>query len=252
MNIKMYVQNEKWIAGMTMKDMTEPEHFNMALHACQNENAVLQNRQQLANFLNCELDDFVCAEQTHSANFYQVIHPDKGRGADKLETAIPATDALYTYEPNLLLCSFHADCVPVFFYHEVRGVVGVIHSGWQGTVKEISLKLFEHLIQVEQCDPKDFHVQICPALSQRKFEVDEDVFVQYKALGYADKWIEYRHQTGKYHIDNQQTVKEQCLLAGIPEDCIHIDTTCTFQSPAGFSYRQDKQSGRHLCFIMKK
>ncbi len=83
----MYVQNEKWIAGMTMKDMTEPEHFNMALHACQNENAVLQNRQQLANFLNCELDDFVCAEQTHSANFYQVIHPDKGRGADKLETA---------------------------------------------------------------------------------------------------------------------------------------------------------------------
>lgn len=248
----MYVHNEKWVAGMTMKDETQPEDFNMALHACENPDHVLKNRRQLANFLNCELEDFVCALQTHSANFYQVTHMDKGRGADELETAIPDTDALYTYKPNLLLCSFSADCVPVIFYHEKSGATGVIHSGWQGTVKEISLKLFQHLIQVEQCDPNDFHVQICPALSQEKFEVDEDVYVKYKALNYADDWIEYNERTGKYHIDNQQTVKKQCLLAGIPEDRIQVDPTCTFQSPNGFSYRQNRKSGRHLCFIMKR
>ncbi|MBO0991894.1 polyphenol oxidase family protein [Bacillus sp. SD088] len=252
MNIKMYINNEKWLAGMTMKDEDQLENFNMALHACQDREAILQNRRQLARFLNCELGDFVCAEQTHSANFHQVVHADKGRGADKLETAVPVTDALYTYEPNILLCSFNADCVPVFFYHEPNGVAGVIHSGWQGTVKEISLKLFKHLIHDNQCDPNGFHVQICPALSQEKFEVDEDVYVQYKDLGYADKWIEYNEQTSKYHIDNQETVKQQCLLAGIPENQIQIDYTCTFQSSDGFSHRQDKQSGRHLCFIMKK
>ena len=32
-----------------------------------------------------------------------------------MDTAISNTDALYTLEPNLLLCSFTADCVPVIF-----------------------------------------------------------------------------------------------------------------------------------------
>lgn len=252
MNSKLYVQNDQFIAGMTLRDHTMLENNNMALHACKNVNNVLKNRKRLAALLNCEVNDFVCAQQTHSANFHRVTTDDRGRGAEQMDTAVRDTDALYTYEPNLLLCSFAADCVPVIFYNEVNGVVGVIHSGWQGTVKEISLKLFNHLVQVEQCLPSDFRVQIGPALSQEKFEVDEDVFVKYKTLGYADDFIDYNEQTNKYHIDNQQTVKKQCLLAGIPEEQISIDSMCTFKSPDGFSYRQDKQSGRHLAFVMKK
>ena len=62
----------------------------------------------------------------------------------------------------------------------------------------------------------------------------------------------YNGQTLKYHIDNQQTVKKQCELAGIPAEQITIDRTCTYVSTDGFSYRQDKQVGRHLSFIMKK
>ncbi|MCJ7842881.1 peptidoglycan editing factor PgeF [Lederbergia sp. NSJ-179] len=252
MKTKIYVNNEKWVAGITIKDEAELENNNMALHACKNPADVLENRRKLANFLDCRLDDFVCGQQTHSANFYQVTYADKGRGADSVNTAIPDTDALYTYEPNVLLCSFNADCVPVMFYHERSGIVGVIHSGWQGTVKEISLKLFHHLIQGEQCHPNDFHVQVGPAISQEKFEVDEDVYLKYNTLGYADDWIVYNGETDKYHIDNQQVVKKQCRLAGIPEEHITIDSTCTYKSPDGFSYREDKKSGRHLCFVMKK
>ncbi|MBW8349834.1 peptidoglycan editing factor PgeF [Bacillus sp. IITD106] len=252
MKTKLYINDGKVIAGITLKDESEPEGNNMALHACDNLEQVLENRKKLAASLNCGLDDFVCAKQTHSANFHRVELEDKGRGALQMETAIPDTDALYTYEPNLLLCSFNADCVPVIFYHEGTGIVGVIHSGWQGSVKEITLKLFKHLIKEENCDPCDFHVQICPALSQEKFEVDEDVYIKFKDLGYADDFIYYNEQTNKYHIDNQLTVKKQCMLAGVPEEQITIDRTCTYVSEEGFSYRQDKQCGRHLCFIMKK
>ena len=99
----------------------------------------------------------------------------------------------------------------------MNGLIGVIHSGWQGTVKEITSKLFEHLTQVEQCNPSDFHVQIGAALSQEKFEVDEDVDLKFKALGYADEFMYYNEDTRKYHIGNQLTVKRQCELAGIPE-----------------------------------
>ena len=252
MKTNIYVNDENFVAGMTMKDAAELENNNMALHVCENSAHVVENRTKLAASLHCELNDFVCAQQTHSANFYKVTLADKGRGADRMESAIPDTDALYTYEPNLVVCSFTADCVPVIFYNEVEGLVGVIHSGWQGTVKEVTLKLFEHLAQVEQCDPTDFHVQIGPALSQEKFEVDADVYVQFKDLGYAEDFIDFNDQTHKYHIDNQLTVKKQCELAGIPAEQIVIDRTCTFINPDGFSYRQDKQSGRHLCYILRK
>ena len=252
MKTKIYLNNKNFIAGMTIKDSSEYEENNMALHACLNSEDVIENRKKLASFLRCDLDDFICANQTHSANFYKVTSADKGLGADCLDSAIANTDALYTYEPNLLLTSFTADCVPVIFYNEVAGVVGVIHSGWQGTVKETTVKLFEHLKQVEQCNPSDFHVHIGAALSQEKFEVREDVYSKFKNLGYANDFMYYNEQTSRYHIDNQQTVKKQCELIGIPSHQIEIDPTCTYISPDGFSYRQDKESGRHLSFIMKK
>lgn len=251
MKTKLYKNNDI-VAGITLKDTNAPEMGNMALHACVDPDTILKNRQDLAMLLDIELNSFVCANQTHSNNFYKVTAADKGHGATIQDTAIPTTDALYTFESNTVLCSFTADCVPVIFYDDVKGLVGVIHSGWQGTVKEITPAVMKQVIETEGCRPENIYVLLGPALSQEKFEVDEDVYVKFKRLGYAEEFMYFKEETGKYHIDNQLTVKKQCELAGIPSDHIVIDRTCTYKSPEGFSYRQDKKSGRHLSFIMKK
>lgn len=235
-----------------MKDEAEAEDNNMALHTARDPSDVLENRRKLALILGCSPGSFVCANQTHGSNFHRVVASEKGRGAFETESSITDTDALYTYEPDLLLCCFTADCVPLIFTNEDCGVVGVIHSGWAGTVREITLKVFRHLIHVENCDPKAFNVIIGPAISQKNFEVDEDVYTKFNALGYAEDFIYYNEQTRKYHIDNQLAVKKQCEIAGIQPDRIFVDRTCTFESPEGFSYRRDKGTGRHMSFIMKK
>lgn len=251
MNTKIYLNQATHLLGMTLKDSTRPEENNMALHVCKKEATVLENRQVLAQSLGVELNDFVCANQTHSANFYEVKREDPGRGALSLATAIDDTDALYTYEPNIVLCSFTADCVPVLFYHEDTGLIGAIHSGWQGTVKEITLKVLMHLMNAGNA-PTGFHIYLGMALSQDKFEVDQDVYDQFYALGYADEYMYYKKDTNKYHIDNQLTVKKQCELAGVPPEQISLDRNCTFTRQEGFSYREDKQAGRHVSFIMRK
>lgn len=252
MKMKRYKTNENIIAGTTLRDRGQAEDNNMALHACVNYEAVIENRENLATQMDCALTDFVCAHQTHSANVYKVTNVDKGRGATQAHTAIPDVDALYTDEPNLLLCTFTADCVPVIFYNENNGIIGVIHSGWQGTVKEITRKVFKQLANEEQSSPADWHVHIGMALSQEKFEVDEDVYSKFQALGYADEFMYFNDATNKYHIDNQRTVKKQLELAGVPAERITVDQTCTYVSEDGFSYRQDKKAGRHLSFIMRK
>ncbi|MED3661659.1 peptidoglycan editing factor PgeF [Ureibacillus sp. FSL K6-8385] len=252
MTTKIYFNNDRFIAGITLKNEGEAEQNNMALHVCENPADVIENRKKLACFIGCDLRQFVCANQTHSDHVYKVTAQDCGRGAFSSETAIPDTDALYTTEPNIVLCTFTADCVPVIFYSEKDGIIGVIHSGWQGTVKEITRKVFGHIQTNEHCNMEDFHVHIGTAISQEKFEVDEDVYAKFKNLGYANEFIYFNEKTGKYHIDNQQTVKKQCELSGIPSDQIAIDSTCTFKNPQGFSYRENKKAGRHLTFIMKK
>lgn len=252
MELKEYFTNTSYLAGTTLRSNDAPEQNNMALHTCLEENNVLNNREKLANYLATPLANFVCANQTHSDHFHHVTEKDIGRGANDLKSAVSDTDALYTYEPNTVLCSFTADCVPVLFYHETSGLIGAIHSGWQGTVKEITLKLFEHLKQYEQCQLDQVHIQIGMALSQDKFEVDEDVYLKFKALGYADEFMYFNKTTNKYHIDNQQVVKKQCEIAGIPNEQIAVDTTCTFVSEDGFSYRQDRKCGRHMSYIMRK
>ncbi len=251
-NISTYSTPEGFLAGTTLKDLSAPEAGNMALHACESREDILTNRRNLAALLDCAPEDFVCAFQCHSATFRKVTRSDGGRGALNMDTSIPETDALYTFEPNLLLCCFTADCVPLLLYDETTGLAGAVHSGWQGTVREITPKLLAHLLQVENCNPANLHIIIGPAISQAKFEVDRDVQERFKALGYADEFIYYEEKTGKYHIDNKLTVKRQCRLQGIPEENILVDDTCTFTSSHCFSYRRDKSCGRHLSYIMRK
>lgn len=116
MNVKFYENNEQRLLGITLKDARLPENNNMALHICQNAAQIISNREELAQLLHTDVTNFVCANQTHSANFVQITEQQVGNGALELSTAIPDTDGLYTYERNVVISSFTADCVPVLFY----------------------------------------------------------------------------------------------------------------------------------------
>ena len=48
MTIQFYTMPSKFTAGITLKNPNEKEQFNMALHSCEQEQAVLTNREKLA------------------------------------------------------------------------------------------------------------------------------------------------------------------------------------------------------------
>lgn len=252
MNIQFNDLSIETLSGVTLKSTDLFENGNLALHATENDVQIKKNREIFTEQIGVPLKTLTIANQTHSDNLYKVIADDKGRGAITMDTAIPNTDALYTDESGILLGTLTADCVPVTFYDHSKKIVGVIHSGWQGTVKEITRKVFTHLRQYEQSNPDNILVHLGPALSQQKFEVDSDVYEKYIQLGYAEPFMYYDEIKGKYHIDNQKVVQKQCEMVGIPTAQISSDQTCTFLSKNHFSYRENRQAGRHLSFIMMK
>ncbi len=246
------LKNDSIVAGVTLKNNEKPSQFSMSLHTGHVRRDVIQNRKTLAETIGYLLDDFVFAQQTHSANIHKVTAQDKGRGTRLLDDAIYDVDALYTTESNIVLVTMVADCVPIIFYNEKAKIVGVIHSGWQGTVKEIVPKTFETIVHHEKVAIEDFHLYVGFSISQEKFEVDRDVYELFNALGYANDAITYREETNKWHIDTKRVIQRQIEFLGIPSRNVTFDTTCTFLSNDSFSYREEKSCGRHAAFIVQR
>lgn len=248
----IWKNNQKLLAATSLKVVNQPSSFNMALHVNDDAEKVIENREQLAKDFDFDLYKAVFAKQTHSDHIHKVTKEDIGKGAVEYAGAIEDCDALYTREKNICIGVFHADCVPVLIYDPIQEIVCAIHSGWQGTVKEITRKTIEVLINQEGCDPKNLLVYVGPAISQANFEVDDDVVEKVKAMSFDTKdYIYTNQQTKKSYVDNQQLNAQQCRLMGVEAGNIYVDKNCTFANQEKFfSYRRNKDCGRHMSFIM--
>ncbi len=70
--------------------------------------------------------------QVHSAD---AVFADAPRPPD-VEHA--KADIIFTDKPKVTLYMRFADCVPILLYDPQKGVVGLAHAGWLGTVRGVS------------------------------------------------------------------------------------------------------------------
>ncbi len=81
-----------------------------------------------------EVSHFVCSDQTHTTNVRVVTKEDAGAGVVR-ERGYTDVDGPITNEPGLVLSTFYADCVPLFYFVDTEHhAIGLSHSGWRGTV----------------------------------------------------------------------------------------------------------------------
>lgn len=255
--MKKYIivrDNPQYIAGTTLKVEAQPESFNMALHACHSKEAVAINRRRFAKDLNIDLERCVFAQQTHSDHLHKVTSDDLGKGVFDAESAISDTDALYTKEKGVCLGVFHADCVPVLMADPISGLICAIHAGWQGTIQEITSKTIAYLKEHEGVNPENLKVYIGASISQKNFEVDKDVIEKVQAMSFDTSDTYYFNETTqKGYVDNKELNRLQCLNQGVLMKNITVDKNCTYSNDENFfSFRKNKECGRHLSFIMMK
>ena len=132
---------------------------------------VKERRNLLAELLFILPNRFTYVHQSHSDRVMKVTTNDLGKGKDAFECGMEC-DALYTYEKNVPLCIFHADCVPIFFVNEKASLVGIIHAGFKGTMKHVTYKAINEVVNNEGLDIKDFKFYIGPFRQKQSFEVD--------------------------------------------------------------------------------
>lgn len=166
--------------------------LNLSFTRGDDPEAVLKNFGLVGLELGIELEQFVCSHQTHTTNIRQVTKLDAGKGVLK-PLDYENIDGLMTNEPGICLSLFFADCVPVYFYDPVNRAIGVAHSGWKGTVNQISAKMLLCMNKAYGTQAKDVFVVIGPSICQDCYEVSEDVAVEFQKV----------YQIGKNDITRQ-------------------------------------------------
>lgn len=246
-------RNQEYIAGTTLRCSNQAEYNNMALHCGGNAADIIENRKQLAKEIGIPLSQCTFANQTHSDHIVKITQADAGKGAFQVEDAIQDCDALYTGESNLLIGVFTADCVPILLFDPIEKIICAIHSGWMGTTKQITTKALQVLTTQEGCLAENMYAYIGASIAFHSFEVGKEVVEMIQALPFDTAPFITDRKNGKAYIDNKGLNQQMLINSGVPKEHIIIDKNDTFaENESFFSYRRDKQCGRHLSFILRK
>ncbi|MCH5262649.1 MAG: peptidoglycan editing factor PgeF [Lachnospiraceae bacterium] len=217
--------------------------MNLSYTRGDEKEAVDENFRRIADVLGCTLEDIVCSDQTHTVNLRVVSHGDGGKGILRARDYTDI-DGLLTDEPGLVLATFYADCVPLYFVDTKRRAVALAHSGWRGTVARMGRCVTEKMKEVYGTRPEDIVAAVGPSICQACYEVSEDVaeaFTQeFRGHGQTDE-ILINKGGGKYQLDLWRANEIILTEAGIPGEQIQVTDICTcHNSDYLFSHRASR------------
>ncbi len=190
---------------------------------------VMENHRRLAEAVGYDHTKLVFSNQVHETRIYKATAKDAGKGITK-ESDIIEYDGLMTDVVGLPLITFYADCVPIYFYDPVNHVAAMNHSGWRGTVKNISSHMVSNLKKEYGVEPENLICAIGPSICKSCYEVSQDVVDEFEKAGYSHQEtrdIITPKQGGKYLLDLHKANFYNLTGAGVRQENISITDICT-------------------------
>lgn len=226
--------------------------MNLSYTRGDSKEAVDENYRRIADILGCRVESFVCSDQTHTTNIRKVTERDCGKGV-VIPRDYQDVDGLVTDRAEVVLATFFADCVPLYFLDVRQRVIGLAHAGWRGTVGRIGKKMIDMMTAEYGCKRENIIAAIGPSICADCYEVSEDVAVQFEAE-FGNTVLRTGKQPGKYQLDLWKANAEVLLHAGLTPAQIEVTDICTCCNPSLlFSHRASKGKRGNLgAFLMLK
>lgn len=180
--------------------------------------------------------------QKHTSN---VINLDENR-ANFHEN----TDGFVSSRKDIVIFTQYADCLPIYFYDIEKQVIGLSHSGWQGTYDEIGKNTLNIFKNEFKSSLENILIGFGVSISQENYEVSQEFYNKFlkKFTKYQLEKV-FLEKDGKIFFDNQQLNYNLMLSYGIKEENIFKNNLCTYRDNF-HSYRRDKdKAGRNGGYI---
>lgn len=214
-----------------------PYFFNMSFDVGDSSEIVLQNRKFFFKRLELTQETIATQKQVH------------GDVVSFVESAISCgeSDAMITNKPNVGLAISSADCPAIFIFDCKQKVIAAVHSGWRGSQKKILYKVLSKLKHEFNCREENLISYIAPSISQKNYEVGEEVASLFDSRYLIEK-------NSKYLLDLKKINLDILHDFGLRPQNIQVSSLCTFElKDLLHSYRRDGEvSGRALGVIAMK
>lgn len=160
-------------------------------------------------------------------------------------TSFEAYDGMITNRKDLVLVTYHADCVPIFFYAPKEGVIGLAHAGWKGTKEKIVQVMLKKFYRLYKVAAKDVRVVIGPAADSCCYEVDQVVMDAFDEKYYVNK-----SDDGHCKISLKAINLDLLLDMGVRRKHVEVANECTICDEQFFSHRREKgKTGRMIAIF---
>lgn len=188
---------------------------------------VLENYRRMAKAIGVGENSFVLSDQTHTTNVLQVKKEHLGLGITK--ERIPDIDGMVTNVPGLTLVTFYADCIPLYFVDPVKRAIGLSHSGWRGTIKEMGRITVEKMIECYGSKPRDIIAAIGPGICVDCYEISKELGERFEREFQAGdvKEILTPYVNDHCHLNLWRANEMILEKAGILPENIHTSNICT-------------------------
>jgi hypothetical protein len=154
-------------------------------------------------------------------------------------------DALITTDSGVGLVVWTADCVPILIAG--GGVVGAVHSGWRGSVADITGAVVRRYAVEFGISSHDLEAWLGPAVSGSRYPVGREVVDGLRAFGVDEK----RWRAGR-HVDLRGFLAARMENLGLDPAAIRTVGSCTASTPELASYRRDgMNAGRQWSMIYR-
>lgn len=212
--------------------------LNVAYGIGDNEEHVSQNLELIKTIMQQEVSLPVTLWRAQECHGKKVVCIDNLK-----QDKNPIGDALMSAVQGISLTLTAADCQIAFFYDPKRHIIANVHSGWRGSVQNIYAETIKKMQVVYGTHPKELLVCICPSLGP-----DDAEFIHFRMELPEAFWP---FQTKPTYFDFWEISRQQLLKAGILPHHIEIAGLSTYSNTHDFfSYRKEKNTGRHAACIM--
>lgn len=204
---------------------------------------VRKNRILSFETLGCAPESIFDVWQIHSAD---VVCARAPRPADE---SYRQADVILTDQPNVTLFMRFADCVPILLHDPRRGVVGLAHAGWMGTLRDVARVTVEAMHKNYGSNPADIVAGIGPSIGPDHYEIGADVILQVMQKHADESNLFLQSQRGKIHFDLWEANRLSLERAGVCQ--IEVSGICTAcHTEDWFSHRAEKgRTGRFGALI---
>jgi polyphenol oxidase len=153
-------------------------------------------------------------------------------------------DAILTDKPSITLLMRFADCVPVLLHDPGRGVAGIAHAGWMGTVLGTVRMAVDAMKMHFGCRPADIRAGIGPSIGPDHYEIGADVAAQVRSAFGSDASRLLELRDGATYFDLWSANRLHLERAGVEQ--IEVAGLCTAcHTDDWFSHRAEKgRTGR--------